>query len=177
VLHGKSKAREKAAAYGQCSNKKIGGNGGVARLEGGRHAWGSCRIAPMKIRKAGGRSVARGQAKGAPKNVDAYLAALPEPARGTLNKIRAAIRSAAPAEAMEVISYGIPAFKHQRVLVWYAAFSDHCSFFPTAAVIAAFKKELAGYTTSKGTVQFSTARALPAALVKKMVKARIEMSR
>jgi uncharacterized protein YdhG (YjbR/CyaY superfamily) len=119
----------------------------------------------------------KGNAKGAPKNVDEYLARVPEPARGTLNKIRAAIRSAAPAEAIEVISYGIPAFKHKRVLAWYAAFSDHCSFFPTAAVIEAFKKELAAYTTSKGTIQFSTAKPLPAALVRKMVKARIATNR
>jgi uncharacterized protein YdhG (YjbR/CyaY superfamily) len=125
----------------------------------------------------GGGSVVKGNAKGAPKNVDEYLARVPEPARGTLNKIRAAIRSAAPAEAIEVISYGIPAFKHKRVLAWYAAFSDHCSFFPTAAVIEAFKKELAAYTTSKGTIQFSTAKPLPAALVRKMVKARIAMNR
>ncbi len=121
--------------------------------------------------------MARGKAKGAPKNVDEYLARVKEPARGTLHKIRAAIRSALPAEAREVISYGIPAFKHKQVLVWYAAFADHCSFFPTAAVIEAFQKELAGYTTSKGTIQFSTAKPLPAPLVKKMVKARVEMNR
>jgi len=132
----------------------------------------------MRTKKAGGSgSGVKGKAKGAPKNVDEYLARVPEPARGTLNKIRAAIRSVVPSEATEVISYGIPAFKHKRVLVWYAAFSDHCSFFPTAAVIEAFKKELAGYTTSKGTIQFSTAKPLPAALVKKMVKARIAMNR
>jgi uncharacterized protein YdhG (YjbR/CyaY superfamily) len=107
--------------------------------------------------------------------VDEYLARVPEPARSTLNKIRAAIRSAAPAEATEVISYGIPAFKHKRVLVWFAAFSDHCSFFPTAAVIEAFKKELQGYITSKGTIQFSAEKGLPAGLVRKMVRARVRM--
>jgi len=116
---------------------------------------------------------ARAKGKGAPKSVDEYLAGVPEPARGTLNKIRAAIRSAAPSEATEVISYGIPAFKHNGVLVWFAAFSNHCSLFPTAAVIEKFKNELKGYTISKGTIQFPTDKPLPAALVKKMVKARV----
>jgi len=108
-----------------------------------------------------------------PKTVDEYLARVQEPARSTLQKIRAAIRSAAPQEATEVISYGIPAFKHKQVLVWYAAFADHCSFFPTASVIAAFKNELKKYPTSKGTIQFPVDKPLPAALVKKMVKARL----
>ena len=61
---------------------------------------------------------------------------VPEPARSTLNKIRAVIRSVVPPEATETISYRIPAFRHKEVLVWLAAFSDHCSLFPTAAVIA-----------------------------------------
>jgi len=126
----------------------------------------------MKKTKSSKRgSAAKG--KGAPKSVDECLAGVPEPARGTLNKIRAAIRSAAPSEATEVISYGIPAFEHNGVLVWFAAFSDHCSLFPTAAVIEKFKNELKGYTISKGTIQFPTDKPLPAALVKKMVKARV----
>ena len=74
---------------------------------------------------------------------------------------------------MEVISYGIPAFKHKKILVWYAAFSDHCSLFPTASVIKAFKKELKDFHTSKGTIHFPVDKPLPAALLKKMVKARI----
>ena len=109
----------------------------------------------------------------APKNVDEYLAGVPEPARGTLKKIRAAIRSAVPAEAAECISYGMPAFKNKGVLVWFAAFSNHCRLFPTAAVIEAFKKELKGFSTSKGTIQFPADKPLPTALVKKLVKARV----
>jgi uncharacterized protein YdhG (YjbR/CyaY superfamily) len=109
----------------------------------------------------------------APKSVDEYLAGVPEPARSTLNKIRAAIRSAVPREATETISYRMPAFKHKGVLVWFAGFSDHCSLFPTAAVIEAFKNELKGFTTSKGTIHFPTDKPLPIALVKKLVKARI----
>jgi uncharacterized protein YdhG (YjbR/CyaY superfamily) len=117
------------------------------------------------------RSAAK--ASGAPKTVDEYLARVPEPARANLKKMRAAIRSAVPPEATETISYGIPAFKHKGVLVWFAAFSDHCSLFPTASVIEAFKDELKGYTTSKGTIQFPTDKPIPIALVKKLVKARV----
>ncbi len=109
----------------------------------------------------------------APKDVDEYLARVPEPARSTLNKIRAAIRSAVPPEATETISYRIPAFKYKGVLVWFAAFSDHCSLFPTASVVEAFKNELKGFSTSKGTIHFPTDKPLPTALVKKLVKARI----
>jgi uncharacterized protein YdhG (YjbR/CyaY superfamily) len=126
----------------------------------------------MKRVKSGNRgSSARGH--GAPKNVDEYLAGVPEPARSALNKIRAAIRSAVPPEATETISYRMPAFKHKRVLVWFAAFSNHCSLFPTASVIEAFKDELKGFTTSKGTIHFPTDKPVPTALIKKLVKARV----
>lgn len=111
--------------------------------------------------------------KSIPKTVDEYLAGVPEPARSTLQKTRAAIRTAAPPEATEGISYGMPVFKYKGVLVWFAAFADHCSLFPTAGVIAAFKNELKAYRTSKGTIQFPVNKPLPAALVKKMVKARL----
>jgi len=110
----------------------------------------------------------------APKTVDEYLAAVPGPALSTLNKVRATIRSVAPAETTEVISYGIPAFKTTKgMLVWYAAFSDHCSLFPTASVIKKFKDELKDFRVSKGTIHFPVDEPLPAALLKKMVKARI----
>jgi uncharacterized protein YdhG (YjbR/CyaY superfamily) len=129
-------------------------------------------MARMKKRKSGNRSSAA-KSKGAAKSVADYLAGVPEPARSTLNKVRAAIRDAAPAEATEIISYGIPAFKYNGVLVWYAAFENHCSLFPTASVIEAFKKELKAFTLSKGTIQFPTNKPLPSALIKKMVKARV----
>jgi uncharacterized protein YdhG (YjbR/CyaY superfamily) len=129
----------------------------------------------MKKVKSGNRS-SPAKSNAAPKNVDEYLAGVPEPARSTLNKVRAAIRSAVPAQATETISYRIPAFKHKGVLVWFAAFSDHCSLFPTAAVIEAFKNELQGFSTSKGTIHFPTDKPLPTALVKKLVKARVAQS-
>jgi uncharacterized protein YdhG (YjbR/CyaY superfamily) len=85
----------------------------------------------------------------APQNIGEYIAGVPEPARSNLKKMRAAIRSALPPEAVETISYRIPAFKYKKVLVWFAAFSDHCSLFPTAAVIEAFRNELKGFSISK----------------------------
>src|ERR1700676_257341 len=126
----------------------------------------------MKKMKSGNRSSAA-KGSGAPKNVDEYLAGVPEPARSTLNKIRAAIRSAVPPEATETISYRMPAFRHKGVLVWFAAFSNHCSLFPTASVIEAFKNELRGFSTSKGTIHFPTDKPVPTALIKKLVKARV----
>ena len=116
--------------------------------------------------------------KGAPNAVDAYLADVAEPARSMLMKMRAAIRAAVPKETTETISYRMPAFKHKKVLVWFGAFKDHCSLFPTAVVIEEFKEELEsmGLTTSKGTVHFPLERPLPTALIKKLVKARVEQS-
>jgi len=112
--------------------------------------------------------------KSIPGNIDEYLADVPEPARGTLQKIRAAIRSAVPREATEAITYRIPTFKYNGGLVAFAAFSNHCSLFPMSyAVIGAFKKELKGFEVSKGTIRFPVDKPLPATLVKKIVKARI----
>jgi uncharacterized protein YdhG (YjbR/CyaY superfamily) len=107
--------------------------------------------------------------------VDAYLARVPEPARSTLQKVRATIRSAVPKDTPEILSYGMPAFRYKgRALVAYAAFKDHCSFFPMqASLIDELKDELKPYRTSKGTLQFRLDKPLPAALVKRMVKARL----
>lgn len=126
----------------------------------------------MKKLKSRGRSSAA-KGKGTPESVDEYIAGVPEPARSMVKKMRAAIRSAAPPEATETISYRMPAIKHRGVLVWFAAFSNHCSLFPTASVIEAFKSELKDFSTSKGTIHFPTDKPLPVALIKKLVKARV----
>jgi uncharacterized protein YdhG (YjbR/CyaY superfamily) len=148
----------------------------MATWQFGEWTWGgrACSIAVMKKAASSRRgSTAKGQ--GAPKNVEEYLAGVPKSARSTFTRLRAAVQSAVPAEATEVISYGIPAFKRKRVLVWFAAFSNHCSLFPTAAIIDAFKNELKAFSTSKGTIHFPTDKPLPTSLIKKIVKARVAL--
>jgi uncharacterized protein YdhG (YjbR/CyaY superfamily) len=108
-----------------------------------------------------------------PKTVDEYLERVPEPARTTLNKVRAVIRSAAPPDATESISYGIPTFKYKGMLASFAAFSDHCSLFPGAGPTIEFKNDLKSFQTSKGTIRFAPNKPLPATLLRKLVKARI----
>jgi uncharacterized protein YdhG (YjbR/CyaY superfamily) len=111
---------------------------------------------------------------GPPREVDEYLARLPEPARTTLGRIRAAILAVVPEGATECISYGMPAFRYKGALVGYAAFPGHCGLYPmNPQVMVDFKAELAAYTTSKGVIRFPVDRPLPAALVKKIVKARV----
>jgi uncharacterized protein YdhG (YjbR/CyaY superfamily) len=119
---------------------------------------------------------ARPKDNSARKSIDEYLAGVPEPARGTLIKTRAAIKAAAPSEATETISYGMPAFKYKGILVWYAAFANHCSLFPGASIVEAFKDDLKDFSVSKGTIRFPLDKPLPAALVKRLVRARVELN-
>ena len=112
-----------------------------------------------------------------PRTVDEYLERVPEPARTTLTRVRATIRSAVPPEATEAISYQMPVFKYKGLLFGYAAFANHCSLFPMgSAVIATFQKELAKFETSKGTIRFPVDKPPSAALIRKMVKARVAMN-
>lgn len=108
-----------------------------------------------------------------PKSVDEYFTRVQEPARSRLAELRATIRSAVPPDTSEIISYQMPAFKKDKVLVWYAAFTSHCSLFPTSSVVETFKTELKGFSTSKGTIQFPIDKRLPVALIKKIVTARV----
>ena len=124
-----------------------------------------------KTKTAKGSSQAK--AKSNPATVEEYFASVSGPALTRLKELRAAIRSVVPRDSVEVLSYRIPAFRHKRVLVWYAAFSGHCSLFPTAEVIAHFKDELKDFSQSKGTIHFPLDRRIPASLVKKLVKARV----
>jgi uncharacterized protein YdhG (YjbR/CyaY superfamily) len=107
------------------------------------------------------------------RTVDEYLKRVPEPARTTLNKVRTVIRSVAPPETTEGISYGIPTFKYKGMLASFAAFSNHCSLFPGAGPTIEFKNELKNFQTSKGTIRFAPSKPLPVTLLKKLVKARI----
>lgn len=106
--------------------------------------------------------------------VDAILAALPADQRSALQALRETIAAAAP-DAEEAISYGMPAFRYRgRSLVYYAAFKTHCSFFPASgAVIAAYRAELAGFATSKGTLRFTPEHPIPAELVASIVRGRV----
>lgn len=114
----------------------------------------------------------------APKSPDEYLAGIPEPAQTTLRHIRAVIQSVVPKETTEVISYGMPMFKLNGMLVGYAAYAKHCSLFPTGSgVIERFAKELKDYSTNKGTIRFPLDKPLPDALIKKIVKARVAENR
>jgi uncharacterized protein YdhG (YjbR/CyaY superfamily) len=116
----------------------------------------------------------KAEVKSAPASVDNYLAEVSLEARATLEKLRKTIKAVVP-RAVEVISYQIPTFKLDgRMLVSYAAFKDHCSFFPGAAPIRAHEHELKSYQTSKGTIRFPTSKPLPATLVRKLVKTRIK---
>jgi uncharacterized protein YdhG (YjbR/CyaY superfamily) len=105
--------------------------------------------------------------------VEVYLAKVPEPARTTLEKVRAMIRSAAPQEATERMCYQMASFHYKKTIVAYAAFKDHCSLFPMgSSAIEPFAEELKGLRTSQGTIQFPLDKPLPKALVMKIVKAR-----
>lgn len=107
--------------------------------------------------------------------VDWYLSKVPEPQRSALEKLRKQIQRAAP-EATETITYQMPGFRaHGRPLVSYAAFRDHCSFFPMGtAVLEGFRDELKPYLSGASTLRFDPKKPLPAALVNKVVKARLE---
>jgi uncharacterized protein YdhG (YjbR/CyaY superfamily) len=108
------------------------------------------------------------------KSVVQYFSRLPEPAKSTLQTVRAAILSACPKDTTVALSYGIPTFKHNGSIVAIAAFKDHCSLFPMSYfVIDKFRADLARFDVSKGTVRFPTDKPLPAPLVRKIVKARL----
>ncbi len=112
-----------------------------------------------------------------PKSIDEYLSRLDDDQRQALEKLRRDIKAVAP-RAEECISYQIPAFRLDgRMLVWFHAAATHCSFFPGAYPIEACKKELTKYSTSKGTIRFPPDEPLPATLVKKLVKARLQEQR
>jgi uncharacterized protein YdhG (YjbR/CyaY superfamily) len=110
---------------------------------------------------------------GRPKTIDEYLAALSDDKRIALEKLRRAIRAAAP-KAEECISYGIAAFRQNGMLVGFGATANHCAFYlMSASTVEAHQDELRDYDTSKGTIRFQADDPLPAALVRKLVKARI----
>jgi uncharacterized protein YdhG (YjbR/CyaY superfamily) len=110
------------------------------------------------------------------KNIDEYFLDVPENQRLALEEIRQIIRETAPS-AEEVISYGMPAFKYHGMLVYFAAFKNHCSLFAAnATLIEEMYPELKTYKTSKGTIQFTPEKPLPVALIQKIVLARMKQN-
>lgn len=106
-------------------------------------------------------------------DIDSYIAGFPEEVQTKMQELRAIIHKAAP-HANEVISYAMPAFKQNKVLVYFAAYKQHIGFYPTSQPMVVFEKELSGYKTSKGAVQFPLDKPLPKDLVTRMVKFRVE---
>ena len=107
------------------------------------------------------------------RTIDEYLAALGEDQRAALEKLRRSIRAAAP-KAEECISYGVPAFRlNGKMLVAFGAAAKHCAFYPGARPVTALQDALQDYDTSTGTIRFPADQPLPAALVRKLVQARL----
>ena len=111
--------------------------------------------------------------KKAPETIDEYIGAFSKDVRSKLESIRRAVKEEAP-DAKEVISYGMPAFKLNRVLVYFAAQQKHIGFYPTASGISAFEEELSQFKHSKGAVQFPIDEPVPLELVRKMVRFRVK---
>lgn len=110
-----------------------------------------------------------------PKTVSQFIKAAPRESRAHLREIRACIRKAAPG-AKESLKWGMPAYSYQRILVLYAGYRHHVGFYPTPSAVRAFKKELAGYRTSTGSIQFPLHKPLPKSLIRKITLFRVRQS-
>jgi uncharacterized protein YdhG (YjbR/CyaY superfamily) len=108
-----------------------------------------------------------------PKDIDEYISSYSGETKKRLEQIRATIRKAAPG-AEETISYGMPAFKFNGMLVWFAAHAKHIGFYPRVSAIVRFKKELSAYKWAKGSIQFPLDKRLPLGLISKIVKFRMQ---
>jgi uncharacterized protein YdhG (YjbR/CyaY superfamily) len=105
--------------------------------------------------------------------IDDYLKNVSAPERADLERIRRIVKSATP-EAEEIISYGMPGFKYRnKPLIWFAAFKNHLSIFPTAGPIEQMRRQLEGFKLSKGTIQFTLEKPLPDPLIKELVRLRM----
>ena len=102
-------------------------------------------------------------------NVDEYISMFPKKTQIKLQQVRATIKKAAP-QAEEIISYNLPAYKQNGMLVFFAAYKNHIGFYPTGSGIQAFQKEIKDYKSSKGAVQFPIDEPLPLNLITKIVK-------
>lgn len=110
-----------------------------------------------------------------PKNIDDYIESFPEEIRNLLDQMRTTITKAAP-NAEELISYGMPAFKLNGMLVWFAAHTKHIGFYPRGSGIEEFKQDISNYKSSKGAVQFPFDKPLPLDLITKIVEFRVNQN-
>ena len=108
-----------------------------------------------------------------PQDIDEYIATFPPRVQKILQQIRRIVRKAAP-EAAEAIKYQMPTFVLGENLVHFAAYPGHIGFYPTPSAITAFRSELADYVWAKGSVQFPLERAIPLALIRRMVEFRVK---
>jgi uncharacterized protein YdhG (YjbR/CyaY superfamily) len=113
--------------------------------------------------------------KARPETVDEFIQAAPKEAQSKLRQMRKAIRACAPG-AVEGLKYGLPAFSYKRILVVYAAHTEHIGFYPTPSAVSAFKKELSKYKTAKGSIQFPLDESLPLPLIRKITEFRVRES-
>ncbi|HEV2196693.1 MAG TPA: DUF1801 domain-containing protein [Candidatus Acidoferrum sp.] len=113
--------------------------------------------------------------KARPKSVSEYIEAAPNPARKKLREMRACIRKAAPG-ATEGMKWGMPAFSYKRILVTFAAHKNHIGFYPTPSAVKAFAKELAKFSTARGSIQFPLEKPLPLPLIRKITEFRVRES-
>jgi uncharacterized protein YdhG (YjbR/CyaY superfamily) len=106
-------------------------------------------------------------------SIDDYIAGFPEETQKKLQELRAVIKAAAP-DAEEKISYQMPAFTQNGILVYFAAHKNHIGFYPTSSGIENFKEELSAYESSKGAIRFPLDKSIPYELVKKIVAFRLQ---
>lgn len=110
-----------------------------------------------------------------PKTIAEYIRAAPKPAQKKLREMHNCIRKAAP-EAKEGLKWGMPSFSYRRILVTFAAFQHHIGFYPTPSAVSAFAKDLSGFATAKGSIQFPLEKPLPLALIRKITAFRVRES-
>ncbi len=126
----------------------------------------------LKLSKPGNMATSRGKIE----TIDEYIAQFPKNVRDVLEQFRRVIKETAP-EAEETISYSMPAFKQNGILVWFAAFKNHIGFYPKVSAIQAFKEKLSKYRLSKGTIQFPLNEPVPYELVRQIVEFRVKENR
>jgi uncharacterized protein YdhG (YjbR/CyaY superfamily) len=112
----------------------------------------------------------------APRDVDSYLGGFPPEVREVLEKVRSAIREAVP-DAVETISYGIPAYRLERVALYFAGFREHVSVYPAPAGVGVLDRQLERYRSGKGTWRFALAEPIPYALIGRVAKVKAESAR